>query len=198
MAELLELIAAREPAPGGGSAAAIAGAVAAALVQMAAAFAGAGAAARGGAGEREAGDSGMGEWAAGDRGAWARAGALRARLTALAEEDLESYRPVLTALALPPGSPERALALARALSGAAEVPLAIALAAAEVAALGEAALRSGSRHLEGDATTAVLLAQAATRAAARLVELNLVQVPDDPRLAQVRAAVDRAEAASAM
>jgi formiminotetrahydrofolate cyclodeaminase len=70
--ELLDEVAARTPAPGGGSATAWAGAVAAGLTEMSAEFAGAGAAS-------------------------ARAAALRAELLASGERELHAYEPVLAA-----------------------------------------------------------------------------------------------------
>jgi methenyltetrahydrofolate cyclohydrolase len=156
VAELLDRIAAREPAPGGGTAPALTAATAAALVQMATAY---------------GPESGSGLWAA----------ELQARLLELAEADLRSYQPVLAALRLEREAPGRAAAVEAALSAAAEVPLAITTAAAEVAELGADAARSSSPHLIGDATAAVLLAEAAARAAARLVELKLERARDHPR-----------------
>jgi formiminotetrahydrofolate cyclodeaminase len=139
--DYLAKTAARTPAPGGGAAAAITGATAAALTEMAAAF-------------------------APDEKIAARAGELRARLLALADEDLSAYEPVLEAL-----RGDRTT-LPGALSAAAEPPRAISEAAAEVAAL---AREIGPRNpgLVGDADAAVALAEAAARAADRLVELNL-------------------------
>jgi len=157
LAALLADVAAATPAPGGGSSAAVACALAAALVEMAA-----------GAPHE-------------------RAAALRARALELADADLGSYAPVLEAQRLPAGDPSRTERLAAALSSAADVPLAIAEAACEIAELAAEQARSGRPGLEGDATTGALLAEAATRAATRLVELNLSTHPDDPRL---RAATD--------
>ena len=99
-----------------------------------------------------------------------RAAELRAWALELAEADLGSYAPVLEAQRA--GDLER---LQRALEEASEVPLEIAALGSEVAELA-AELTRGS--LEGDAAAAALLAEAATRAAARLVELN---TPGDER-----------------
>jgi formiminotetrahydrofolate cyclodeaminase len=152
LAELLAEVAAATPAPGGGSSAAVACALAAALVEMSA-------------------------------GApHARAAALRARALELADQDLASYAPVLEALRLPADDPAREERVRAALSAASEAPLAVAEVGCEVAELAAEEARGGRRSLEGDATTAALLAEAATRAAARLVELNLAGVPDDSRL----------------
>jgi formiminotetrahydrofolate cyclodeaminase len=172
LAELLDEIAARSPAPGGGSAAAVTAATAAALVEMAAAFAPRG--------------------ALGDRAA-----VLRAHLLELADADTRSYQAVLAALSLGAGEPGRAGTLAAALSAAAQVPLAIAAAGAEVAELAAGVALAGNAHLLGDATAAAVLAEGAARAAARLVELNLAGAPDDPRLREAGRLVERAWAGRA-
>jgi methenyltetrahydrofolate cyclohydrolase len=104
-----------------------------------------------------------------------RAAALRARALELADADLESYAPVLEAQ-------RRGEPLGPALAAAAETPLAVAEVGCEVAELAAEVARAGRPALEGDAATAALLAEAATRAAARLVELNLARAPDDVRL----------------
>jgi formiminotetrahydrofolate cyclodeaminase len=102
---------------------------------------------------------------------------------------------VLAALRLSPGEPDREERLDAALGAASEGPLAIARTACEVAVLGAEAARASSLHLRGDATAGTLLAEAACRAAAHLVELNLAGRPDDPR-PQTAAQLAR-EAASA-
>jgi methenyltetrahydrofolate cyclohydrolase len=177
VAELLERLAARTPAPGGGTAAALAGATAAALTEMAAAFALA----------RAGGDDGAMAQAA------SRARALRARLLELAEADIASYEPVLQALGLDPGDSRRRSALEGALSAAAEVPLEIAAACAEVAELAAASAQApGNEHLRGDAATGAVIAEAATRSAVTLVELNLARAPEDPRRDRATALAGRA------
>ena len=90
-----------------------------------------------------------------------------------ATRDLTSYEPVLVALRLAADDPEREQRIARASAQAAAVPFEIAQVGAELAALAARSVSQGSRHLEGDATTAAMLAEAACRAAVRLVEINL-------------------------
>ena len=162
LAELLAEIAAATPAPGGGSTAAVACALAAALVEMS-------------AGPPHE-----------------RAAALRARALELADQDLESYAPVLAAQRLPADDPARADRVRAALSAAAQTPLDVAEVACEVAELAAEVARGGRPSLEGDAATAALLAEAATRAAVRLVELNLAAAPDDLRLRAAREYAARA------
>jgi methenyltetrahydrofolate cyclohydrolase len=155
----LEEVAAATPAPGGGTSVAWTCALAAALVQMASAFAGPGA-----------------------TEVVSRASALRERALALGEQELRSYEPVLEALKLPRDDPERPSRLDAALSVAAEAPLELARAGAEIADLARQAARSGSVHLRGDAEAGLLLAEAACQAAANLVEINLAGRADDERL----------------
>lgn len=181
--ELLERVAARTPAPGGGAVSACACGLAAALVEMAAQFG------AGGAGGGDAGGGGGG--AAVPEDVRARAAELRARSLQLADDDLTAYGPVLEAMRRPRDDPERSSAVAAALSQAAATPLAIAETGAELAGLAETVAEHGSRHLVGDAVTAAVLSEAACRAAVTLVELNLAGT-DDPRL---RTAVELAEAA---
>ncbi len=120
-----------------------------------------------------------------------RAAALRARGLALAEDDLTAYVPVLAALRLPADDPARPEALRAASSAAADVPLAIAETAASVVVLAREMAESGRPGLRGDALAGADLAAGSARAAARLVEINLTEAPDDPRLARARAAVRR-------
>jgi formiminotetrahydrofolate cyclodeaminase len=162
--ELLAEIAERTPAPGGGAAAGIGCALGAALVEMAARF----------AGLEEAAE---------------RAAALGREGLALADADRTAYAPVLAALRLPADDPGRAEALLVAQSAAAEVPLGIAEAAASAATLARDVAAAGKPGLRGDALAGADLAAGAARAAARLVEINLAEVADDPRVARARAAV---------
>jgi len=116
----------------------------------------------------------------------ARARELRARALELAERELTAYAPVLEAVRLPKDDPTRTDRLDRALSDAADSPLEIARVAAEVAELASDLAARGNRTLEGDANTGAELARAASRAAARLAEINLSGRPDDPRAAEAR------------
>jgi methenyltetrahydrofolate cyclohydrolase len=182
LAALLESVAARTPAPGGGVASAHAGAFAAALAEMAAAFAV--------GGRPRSGDEG------GFEAARERAAALREQLLGLAQDELGAYQPVLDAMRSSDDDDgaQRQARIDEALSRAADSPLAIARACAEVAALAAELSHSGSRHLTGDAVTGALLGEAACAAAVRLAELNLAHAPADPRL---REAGELAQAAAA-
>jgi formiminotetrahydrofolate cyclodeaminase len=167
LGQLLEQVAAESPSPGGGSSCALACALAAGLVQMAAAFT----LARGEYAERHERMAAIRE----------RAGELREEAVALAERELHVYRAVLDALRLPEDDPARAPRLDAALSDAADSPLAVARAAAEIAPLAAEVAQTGNRNLRGDAISGALLAEAACAAAARLAEINLAGRPSDPR-----------------
>jgi methenyltetrahydrofolate cyclohydrolase len=178
LAGLLDVIAAPDPAPGGGSSAAIAAALAAALLEMSASIELA----------REPSPEEVGAELPD------RAAELRQELLELADRDLSSYAPVLDALRLPAGHPERAERLDAALTEASRTPLAIAEAAAEAAVLGARVTAASNPAIRGDALTGVLLAEAATVAAAALVEINL-SGRDDADLARARDARRRAQEA---
>ena len=180
LTDLLDEVAAQRPAPGGGCTAAWTASFGAGLVEMAASFT----LAR----PRYAGVH--------HRMLDVRKQATqsRRRLVALAENDGQNYEPVLAALRLPEQHPERGARLDEARSNASEAPLAIAETAADVAELAAETARVGSEHLRGDAITGALLAEAASRAAGRLVEINLAG-RDDPRLHRMADATRRASAA---
>jgi methenyltetrahydrofolate cyclohydrolase len=167
----LDAVAARTPAPGGGSATASTCALAAALVEMAARF---------------AGDWGMAH----------RVRELRERALELAEIELTAYEPVLGALRTARDDPERPARLAAARTEASQSPLEVAQLGAEVAELGAAIAHAGNPNLAGDAIAGALLAEAAAQASARLVAINLTDGPMVSQAAefagQARAARDRA------
>jgi formiminotetrahydrofolate cyclodeaminase len=120
------------------------------------------------------------------------AGELRARALALAEEELVAYAPVLEAGRLPADDPLRAERLDAALARASETPLQIARVAADVAALAARAAAGAGAALGGDGAAGALLAEAACRAATRLVEIDLAGRPGDERLAQAAELARRA------
>jgi glutamate formiminotransferase/formiminotetrahydrofolate cyclodeaminase len=172
--EFCDTVAAETSAPGGGSVAAVTAALAASLTGMAARF-----------------STEQWEDAA---GAVAQAEALRARLLPLAEEDARAYESVLLALRVPNEVDEevRDAAIGDALSRAADVPLAIAEAALDTATLAAEVADRGNPNLQGDAATAVFLSEAAIRASANLVEINLATREGDERLDRARDLVETA------
>jgi formiminotetrahydrofolate cyclodeaminase len=183
LGDLLAALAARTPAPGGGSAAAWGLALSAALVEMACSFT----LARAGYEDRH---ERM-------RAIATRARELRAAALEHAERELHAYGGVIEALQLPDGDPERPQRIAAANSAAADSPLGIARDGAELAALAAEVARVGNPNLIGDALTGALLAEAACRAAANLVKINLADAPADPRLAESEAITEDAFGARA-
>ena len=174
--EWLEALAAADPVPGGGSAAALTGATAAALVAMTARL--------------------SPDWDEAS-GVAAQALNLRGRLAGLAQVDAEVYAESLLALAAKGTEPDdrRDFALGTKLGLAADVPLQIAQAAGDTAVLAAAAAEHVTPALKPDAQAAAELAAAAAEAAARLVEANLVSTAEDPRVRGARRAADEAAAA---
>lgn len=155
--EFLELIAQRSPAPGGGAAAAVTVSLAVGLVSMAAAF--------------------SPELAEGDRLA-EDTRQLRQRIAALADADAAAYQDLMSARAGSAGP----RALREALHRATAVPLEIAECGAQAARAAARLAEHGREQLRGDAATGAFLAEAAVRAAARLVEINAAQGDGDPEL----------------
>jgi len=180
LARFLELTASDEPAPSGGAVAALTVAMAAALCAMVAR--------RSGARLADAPASAR------------RADDLRGRAARLAPADAEAYAPVLEALRSPatPGPEDRGERIQAALSGAADVPLAIVEIAAEVAGLAASLATGGNPGLRGDALVAALLAEAGARAAGSLVEINLSAVPGDGRLRRLHALLATAASGAAL
>jgi formiminotetrahydrofolate cyclodeaminase len=172
--EFLAALAGREPAPGGGSAAALAVSLAASLCGMAARLS-----PRQLTEELTAGLTADADW-------------MGAQTAALIQADAGSYQRVLTALRQPDEAARsdsgvaesREHRIAVALSAASEVPMAVVEQAALVTRLAAGLAADGNPSLRGDAITALLLAEAGARAAAVLVGINLAAAPDDDRPAR--------------
>ena len=154
LGRFLDMVASREPAPGGGSSAAVAVALAAALTSMAARF---------------STDHLTDTETIADK-----AEELRSRVMPLARADAVAYGRVLDAYRTPRHDEEgRSRKIREALSEAADVPLSIAEIGAEVAGNAARLAEEGNPNLRGDAVTAAALAGAGVRAAATLVGLNV-------------------------
>jgi formiminotetrahydrofolate cyclodeaminase len=122
-----------------------------------------------------------------------QADACRRRVAPLARADAESYGRVLEAYRDPK---DRTARVKDALSGAADVPLAVAEAGSEVVAIASRLAEEGNPNLEGDALAAVLLAGAGVHAAAALVRINLSTANvDDDRLKRANDLADTTAAA---
>jgi len=115
--------------------------------------------------------------------------ALGRRAAALADEDAAAYSAVIAAR-------RSGESVQHALTRATEVPLEIAGTAAAIAQRAAEVFLNGRRALQGDAATALLLAEGATRSAAYLVEVN-VEAGGDTRDAVRRARAHIATAVAA-
>jgi formiminotetrahydrofolate cyclodeaminase len=167
--ELAEAISSADAAPGSGWVAGVSAGLAAALVAKSAV---------------------RSEGWGGAEGARAQALELRDRLLALAGQDTRAYERALTALE------RRDAGLGRALARAADVPLAIAETAADVALLAAEAAERADGAARADASAGASLAAGAARAAARLVEVNLATVAEDERVVRANRAAEAAEDAA--
>jgi formiminotetrahydrofolate cyclodeaminase len=167
LGRFMDMVASREPTPGGGASAAVAVALAAALTAMAARF--------------------SADHLADAETIADRAEELRNRVMPLAQADAAAYGRVLDAYRTPRDDDEkRRRRIQEALSEAADVPLSIAEVGVEVAGNAARLVEEGNPNLRGDAVTAAALAKAGVRAAATLVEINVsAGGADDDRLSRV-------------
>jgi formiminotetrahydrofolate cyclodeaminase len=168
--ELLDRFASVDPTPGGGSAAALAGATAAALVVMVCRMP-----------RTRTGDPR-------ERGrldeALARATEAGRRLRELVDEDSAAYDAVVAAYRMPKATDDEKAARKRAVdaavSVATEVPLRTAEACLVVLVAAEAAAGSGNPNATSDARTAAALAWAGLRGAAENVRVNVGAAGSSP------------------
>ncbi|HEY7463868.1 MAG TPA: cyclodeaminase/cyclohydrolase family protein [Candidatus Limnocylindria bacterium] len=180
--ELTHRLATREPIPGGGSAAALAGAMGASLVSMVAELT---------IGRPDAADHHEELTRLRDAAVEARD-----RLLDLADEDSRAYAAVVEARRLPRETDEqrqaRSQQLARAMVAAADAPLRAAQVAAEVVELARAIAPIGNPNAASDAGVAALLARAAVRGAILNVQINLPYLAaDEPLRASAPAELER-------
>ena len=180
--ELVERLASRDPVPGGGSAAAVAGAIGAALVGMVVELT---------VGRPDAADH---EALLDDVRAAAQR--LRAELLDLAETDAEAYDAVVRARRLPretePEVEARTNAMTEATREATRIPLATAAAAAAVLELADQIAPIGNRNAISDVGVGAMLAAAAVRGAALNVRINVPYLAEgDPLAADASAELDR-------
>jgi formiminotetrahydrofolate cyclodeaminase len=171
LSRFLELVASGDSAPGGGAAAAVAVALSAGLSSMSAILS-----------SDHLPDA-----------AWliSRTERLRQEVARLAQADAEAYRRVIAARHAQDQSVQAAL------SGAADVPMAIVEVGAETADIAARLVtEDGNPNLKGAAMAAVLLAEAGVRAATALVKINLSAAGiEDGRLNRADELADTAAAA---
>jgi glutamate formiminotransferase/formiminotetrahydrofolate cyclodeaminase len=160
----LDELAGGAPTPGGGSAAALAGALAAGLVAMVARL-----------------TIGRKAYAAVEtraREILADAERLRAELRRLVDEDAAAYAGVARAYKIPKEDPRRGAAVDDALLAAARPPAEVAKRAARVLQLGEEIGKIGNKNAVSDARVAALLARAAIEGAMENVKVNVAAMSD--------------------
>ena len=179
--ELLQRLGSSEPAPGGGAAAALAGALGAALVQMTAGL--------------TIGRPKFAEVEDQAQRIARRTAELRQRLARLGEADAEAFDKVSAAYRLPRADDAqkaaRSEAIQSALRLAAEVPLETARISAEVVEVAEEAAPVLNPAVISDVLVGALLAQAALRSAAVNVEINLASLTDAAAVERYSNELDR-------
>ncbi len=169
LTEFADALGSDKTAPGGGSAAALAGALGGALAVMVARL-----------------TLGRAKYAA-QQGEMAvvevRADLLKTKLLALVDADTAAYNQIVEAYKLPKDTDaqkaERAAAVQIAFRAATEAPLATAEACAEVLALAGQVAARGNRNAASDAAVAALLAHAGLIGAVRNVRINLGTLQDE-------------------
>jgi formiminotetrahydrofolate cyclodeaminase len=186
VAQLLEALSSPNPTPGGGTAAAIAGAMGTSLLMMVAGL----------AKSRNNTDD--------EKAALATARAalapLSARLADLADADAQSFDRVMAAYRLPKNTDDekaaRTQAIQGALQGATTVPLDTLRVCGDALAHARAVAEHGNRSAASDAAVAVALLKAAADGARANVQVNLDGIKDDRFKSQT--AADAARLASAV
>lgn len=185
---LLEDLAGSSATPGGGSAAALAGAMGAALLSMVC--------------NLTIGRDRFAEVEDELRAVLEESEAMRSRLTNLASADIRAFDQVMAAYRLPKGTQEeqatRQAAIQAALGGATQVPLETAAACAAVVRLGAGVIAKINPNVLSDAGMAVILAEAGLRGAQLNVATNLAAIRDpgfvrekQQELNQILANIDR-------
>jgi formiminotetrahydrofolate cyclodeaminase len=188
LARFSEVLASKEPTPGGGCASALAGALAAALAAMVA---------RTTAGSKKFADRAdqMNQIAA-------EADRLRLELLALVGEDAAAFDQVMAAFRMPKETPEqqtaRSQAVQQAYRRAVEPPMHVCTRSLRVLEMAVTVAEEGNPSAASDAGVGALLAAAALEGGALNVRINLGSIKDEPfRSAQaekVRAAQARGQA----
>lgn len=178
-ADFIENLAAPTPTPGGGSAAAYAGAMAAGLVSMVARL--------------TIGKKGYSEVEATMKKILEESETLRNDLTSGVTEDSEAFDQVMAAYKIPKSDPGRAPAIQEATLLAAQVPLEAAKKSYRVAELALEAAQSGNKNAITDAGSAVNLAIAGINSAAYNVRINLADLDDKKLKEQILAELGKLE-----
>lgn len=174
--EFTAALAAKEPVPGGGGAAALAGALGAALGSMVANY--------------TTGKKKYAAYEAGIQAAIKQAAELRERLLALADKDAEAFAPLSAAYAIPKDTPGRAEILEAAALNACKAPREMAALCGEAIGLLEELLDKGSVLLVSDVGCGALLCGAALESAALNVFVNTATLQDREQARAIEAETD--------
>lgn len=172
LAEFLDQVAAKTPAPGGGAVASTVGALAAALAQMAANF--------------SVGKKAFLAHQATHESAIRELVVARAVMLQLADEDAEAYGQLNELQKLPETDPRRA-GIPAALRTAVQVPQELMAASTNLLRLFETLAPITNPWLKSDLAVAAILAEAAARAGAWNVRVNAGQLPESERAAELAA-----------
>lgn len=168
LSQFSQELASSSAAPGGGSAAALAGALGASLVAM--------------VGRLTVGRKNYADVNAEFQAMIPRADALQAELMDLLQQDSDAYTLVMNAYQLPKSNEAeqaaRAETIQAALQTAADIPLRVAGVCAEVLQLGAIAAAKGNKNAASDAGAGACLAEAGLQAALLNVEINLGLIQD--------------------
>ncbi len=174
--QFLEALASKEPVPGGGSGAALAGALGAALVSMVC--------------NLTIGKKGYESVQEEMEAILVQSERIRIELPRLLEADTQAYSQVMAAYRLPRASDEekqaRNEAIQQRLKEAAEVPLRIAEQCGQIVALALPAAQMGNKWAVSDAGVGALLGEAALRSALLNVHINLASIHDAGYVAAMR------------
>lgn len=178
--DFLARLASAAPTPGGGSAAALAGALGAALVSMVC--------------NLTIGRSRYVDVEEDMEALLARSEEVRSRLTSLIDADARAFETVSQAIKMPRDTDQdreaRTEALQTALKSAAIVPLQIAGVCRDIMAFCRPLIEKGNPNVISDAGVAVLMAEAGLRSAALNVLINLKRIKDEDFVDEQRARLD--------
>lgn len=187
LSHFLDRLSSGEPAPGGGSASALAGAVAASLVCMVCRL--------------TLGRAKFAAVSARLQATLEQAEILQARLTAAIDADAQAYEAVVSAYALPRADEvqraARTQALQAALKQATCVPLAVARDCARVLEMARFVSEAGNPNAASDAAASRYLALAGLRGALGNVAINLPLITDAGFVAEAQSQTVRLEACAA-
>lgn len=171
--EFLDAAAAKQPTPGGGAVAALAGALAAAMGEMVLNY--------------SVGKKGLEAHAPALKVAVAEFRRARLMMLELMGEDQSAYEALTAARKMPADSPKRAEAVASAVMLCVRVPQSIAGTAAAILESADKLVDTVNHHLLSDLAVCAELAMATTRAALYNVRVNLAEIDDAEQRGQIEA-----------